>query len=42
MSTLNDSGIPGVGIGLPFTIASYALARPTTSSDFTVNISCSV
>ena len=31
-NTLSDSGIPGVGIGSPFTIASYALLRPTTSS----------
>ena len=32
--------MPGVGIGSPFTIASYALLRPTTSSDLIVRISC--
>ena len=37
--TLSDSGIPGLGIGSPLTIASYALLRPVTSSDFRVRIS---
>jgi len=40
--TLNDSGIPGSGIFSPLTIASYALTRPTTSSDLTVSISWSM
>ena len=37
--TLNDSGSPGSGRFSPFTIDSYVLALPITSSDFTVNIS---
>ena len=41
-NTLKDSGIPGSGILSPFTIASYAFARPVTSSDFTVKISCKI
>jgi len=40
--TLNDSGTPGSGMFSPLTIASYVLTLPTTSSDLTVNISCSV
>jgi len=42
INTLNDSGKPGSGSVSPFTIASYVLALPTTSSDLTVKISCSV
>ena len=38
--TWNDSGIPGRSISSPLTIASYVFILPTTSSDFTVNISC--
>ena len=38
-NTLNDSGMPGVGKFSPLTIASYAFALPTTSSDFIVRIS---
>src|SRR4029078_7153556 len=41
-STLNDSGIEGSAMFSPFTIASYALTRPTVSSDLIVSISCSV
>ena len=41
-STLKLSGTPGSGMFSPLTIASYVLTLPTTSSDFTVNISCSV
>ena len=41
-STLKLSGTPGSGIFSPLTIASYALTRPTTSSDFIVKISCNV
>ena len=33
ISTLKASGIPGFGSGVPFTIDSYTLTRPTTSSD---------
>ena len=33
INTLNDSGIPGLGNGFPFTIDSYTLTRPRTSSD---------
>src|SRR5664280_1083494 len=41
-STLNDSGRPGCSGTLPLTIASYTRERPSTSSDLTVNSSCSV
>src|SRR5690348_648363 len=41
-STLKDSGIEGSGMFSPLTIASYALTRPTVSSDLTVSISCRV
>ena len=41
-STLKLSGTPGSGIFSPLTIASYVFTLPTTSSDLTVNISCSV
>ena len=40
INTLNASGIPGFGNGLPFTIDSYTFTRPTTSSDLYVNIYC--
>ena len=36
--TLKLSGTPGSGIFSPLTIASYALTRPTVSSDFTVKM----
>ena len=36
--TLKLSGTPGSGIFSPLTIASYALTRPTVSSDFTVKL----
>jgi len=39
IKTLKLSGTPGSGIFSPFTIASYVFTLPTTSSDFTVNIS---
>ena len=42
INTLKDSGNPGSGIGSPLTIASYVLALPITSSDFTVKISLNV
>ena len=42
INTLNDSGKPGSGIGSPFTMLSYVLALPITSSDFTVSISLRV
>jgi DNA-directed RNA polymerase subunit beta len=38
-NTLNDSGIPGLGIDSPLTMASYAFALPMTSSDLIVKIS---
>ena len=41
-STLKLSGMVGSGMFSPLTIASYALTRPTVSSDLTVSISCSV
>ena len=41
-STLKDSGIDGSAMFSPLTIASYALTRPTVSSDLIVSISCSV
>ena len=37
-----ELGIPGSGMFSPLMIASYVLTRPTTSSDLTVRISCSV
>ena len=37
--TLNDSGILGSSVFSPFTIDSYILVLPETSSDFTVSIS---
>ena len=40
INTLNDSGIPGVCILSPLTIASYAFALPIISSDLIVRISC--
>ena len=42
ISTLKDSGVPGRGIALPFTIALSASFRPCISSDFTVSSSCKV
>ena len=42
IKTLKLSGTPGSGIFSPLTIASYVFTLPTTSSDFTVNISCNV
>jgi hypothetical protein len=41
-NTLNDSGRPGSSGTWPLTMLSYTLARPSTSSDFTVRSSCSV
>src|SRR5215211_805515 len=38
-NTRNDAGMLGSSIGSPFTIASYVLTRPCTSSDLTVSIS---
>ena len=40
-STLKDSGRPGSRVCSPFTIASYILVLPATSSDLTVRNSCS-
>ena len=42
INTLNDSGLPASFISCPLTIDSNTLTRPTTSSDFTVIISCNV
>ena len=39
-STLKDSGTPGSENVSPLIMASYILARPATSSDFTVKNSC--
>ena len=37
-----ESGIPDSKFSSPFTIVSFTLTRPATSSDFTVKISCNV
>lgn len=42
VNTLNDSGIPGFIYCSPSTMFLYIRVRPSTSSDFTVSISCNV